>query len=52
MPFDSATRITRVQNPCTRVNRQNAAWSIRRRLRDSFGWDCVVPDDRSSFALG
>jgi len=29
-----------------------ASDALRRRLRDSFGWDCVVPDDRSSFALG
>jgi metallo-beta-lactamase family protein len=28
-----------------------ASDALRRRLKDSFGWDCVVPDDRASFEL-
>jgi metallo-beta-lactamase family protein len=28
-----------------------ASDAFRRRLRDSFGWDCVVPDDRAIFDL-
>ncbi|HET7539184.1 MAG TPA: MBL fold metallo-hydrolase [Polyangiaceae bacterium] len=29
-----------------------ASDALRRRLKDSFAWDCVVPDDRALFALG
>jgi len=28
-----------------------ASDALRRRLKDSFGWDCVVPDDRATFDL-
>lgn len=28
-----------------------ASDALRRRLRDTFGWDCVVPDDREMYAL-
>ena len=28
-----------------------ASDALRRRLRDFFGWDCVVPDDRAVFSL-
>jgi len=29
-----------------------ASDALRRRLRDTFGWNCVVPDDRATFSLG
>jgi len=29
-----------------------AADALRRRLRDTFGWNCVAPDDRATFSLG
>ena len=29
-----------------------ASDALRRRLRDSFGWACIVPDDRDSYTLG
>ena len=29
----------------------SASDALRRRLRDTFGWDCLVPDDRDSFVL-
>jgi len=28
-----------------------ASDALRRRLRDTFGWNCVVPDDRATFSL-
>lgn len=28
-----------------------ASDALRRRLRDTFGWNCVVPDDRETFTL-
>jgi metallo-beta-lactamase family protein len=29
----------------------SASDALRRRLKDSFAWDCVVPDDRATFTL-